>query len=96
MRRYNYETNRIGSVNLINRSLLGSVKCFISTSSFAVYGTNRTPVLEDLTLNPEDPYGISKYAVERDLAAAQQTFGLNYVIFRPHNVYGERQNIADR
>ena len=23
-------------------------------------------------------------------------FGLNYTIFRPHNVYGERHNIADR
>ena len=23
-------------------------------------------------------------------------FGLNFVIFRPHNVYGERQNIADK
>ena len=23
-------------------------------------------------------------------------FGLDYIIFRPHNVYGERQNIADR
>ena len=23
-------------------------------------------------------------------------FGLDYVVFRPHNVYGERQNIADR
>ena len=23
-------------------------------------------------------------------------FGLDYVVFRPHNVYGERQNIGDR
>ena len=23
-------------------------------------------------------------------------FGLDYVIFRPHNVYGENQNIGDR
>jgi UDP-glucose 4-epimerase len=23
-------------------------------------------------------------------------FGLDYTVFRPHNVYGERQNIADR
>src|SRR5262249_32042245 len=28
--------------------------------------------------------------------AAQEMFGLNYTIFRPHNVYGERQNIADK
>jgi UDP-glucose 4-epimerase len=51
---------------------------------------------EDVTPVPEDPYGISKYAVELDLAAAHRLFGLEYTIFRPHNVYGERQNIADR
>ena len=45
---------------------------------------------------PEDPYGIAKYAVELDLAAAHEMFGLDYTVFRPHNVYGERQNIADR
>ena len=45
---------------------------------------------------PEDPYGIAKYAVELDLRAAHEMFGLDYMIFRPHNVYGERQNIGDR
>jgi len=43
----------------------------------------------------QDPYGISKYAVELDLKA-HEMFDLNYVILRPHNVYGERQNIADK
>ena len=51
---------------------------------------------EDLTPEPEDPYGISKYAVELDLHAAHRMFGLDYVIFRPHNVYGEGQNLGDR
>ena len=51
---------------------------------------------EGMTPEPEDPYGIAKYAVELDLAAARRLFGLNYVVFRPHNVYGERQNIADK
>ena len=45
---------------------------------------------------PEDPYGVSKYAVELDLRAAHEMFGLNYVVFRPHNVYGENQNIGDK
>ena len=43
---------------------------------------------EDMKPEPEDPYGISKYAVEMDLIAARRLFGLNYIIFRPHNVYG--------
>ena len=43
---------------------------------------------EEQTPQPEDPYGISKLAVEMDLRAAHQMFGLEFVIFRPHNVYG--------
>lgn len=45
---------------------------------------------------PEDSYGIAKLAVEQELKVSHEMFGLDYVIFRPHNVYGERQNIADR
>jgi len=31
-----------------------------------------------------------------DLKEAHEMFGLNYVVFRPHNVYGEQQNLGDR
>ncbi len=51
---------------------------------------------EDQRPEPEDPYGIAKFAVEQELAATHAMFGLDYVIFRPHNVYGELQNISDR
>jgi UDP-glucose 4-epimerase len=51
---------------------------------------------EEVTPHPEDPYGIAKYAVEQELVASRAMFGLDYIIFRPHNVYGERQNIGDR
>jgi len=96
IRRFNYTNNLIGSVNLINESVKHQVRCFVFTSSIAVYGTNQLPMHEDLTPQPEDPYGIAKYAVELDLRAAHELFGLDYVIFRPHNVYGENQNIGDR
>jgi UDP-glucose 4-epimerase len=96
IRRFNYETNLIGSINLINLSVLHNVKCFVFTSSIAVYGANQLPMVESLTPQPEDPYGVSKYAVELDLRAAYHQFGLNYIVFRPHNVYGEHQNIGDK
>ncbi len=96
IRRYNYETNLIGSVNLINLAVLHQVRCFVFTSSIAVYGANQLPMSEELLPQPEDPYGISKYAVELDLSAAHRQFGLDYIIFRPHNVYGEHQNIGDK
>ncbi len=96
IRRFNYGNNLVGSATLINAAILSEVKCFVFTSSIAVYGKNQLPMTEELTPHPEDPYGISKYAVELDLEAAHEMFGLNYVIFRPHNVYGEYQNIADK
>jgi len=96
IRNFNYTNNLIGSVNLINASVNFDVKCFVFTSSIAVYGANQLPMTEDLTPQPEDPYGIAKYAVEQDLKAAHEMFGLNHVIFRPHNVYGEFQNIGDK
>jgi UDP-glucose 4-epimerase len=96
IRRFNYENNLIGSINLINQSILHKVKCFVFTSSIAVYGEGQLPMKEDLNPMPEDPYGVAKFAVEMDLKAAHEMFGLNYIIFRPHNVYGEYQNIGDR
>lgn len=96
IRRFNYENNLIGSINLINLSVLHKVECFVFTSSIAVYGAGQLPMTEQLVPKPEGPYGVSKYAVELDLKAAQHMFGLNNVIFRPHNVYGENQNIGDR
>jgi UDP-glucose 4-epimerase len=97
IRRFNYQSNLVGSTNLINASINSdSVRCFVFTSSIAVYGAKQVPMREDLTPQPEDPYGISKMAVELDLVAAQRVFKLPFVIFRPHNVYGERQNLSDK
>jgi len=96
IRRFNYNNNLIGSINLINESVKSNVKCFVFTSSIAVYGANQLPMTEDLVPQPEDPYGIAKYAIEMDLKAAHHMFGLNHIIFRPHNVYGENQNIGDK
>jgi len=96
IRKFNYENNLVGSINLINESIKHKVKCFVFTSSIAVYGKNQLPMTEELTPVPEDPYGIAKYAIELDLKCAYELFGLNHIIFRPHNVYGERQNIGDR
>jgi UDP-glucose 4-epimerase len=96
IRGFNYRNNLEASVNLINQAVLGDAERFVFTSSIAVYGAGQVPMTEAMVPQPEDPYGIAKYAVELDLAAAHEMFGLDYTVFRPHNVYGERQNIADR
>ncbi|MEU0558202.1 NAD-dependent epimerase/dehydratase family protein [Dactylosporangium sp. NPDC006015] len=97
IKRFNYTNNVLGSVTLINAAVnAGTVRCFVFTSSIAVYGSNQVPMSEELVPAPEDPYGIAKLAVEQELRVTHDMFGLPYVIFRPHNVYGEYQNIGDR
>jgi UDP-glucose 4-epimerase len=96
IRRFNYTSNVVGSVTLLNAAVRHGCRCFVFTSSIAVYGSGQLPMDESMKPEPEDPYGIAKYAVEMDLAAASRLFGLKYIIFRPHNVYGERQNIGDK
>lgn len=95
IRRFNYANNVLGSVTLVDAAVNHGTKRFVFTSSIAVYGAGQVPMTEEQTPLPEDPYGIAKLAVERDLEAAHRMFGLEYVVFRPHNVYGERQNVAD-
>jgi UDP-glucose 4-epimerase len=97
IRRFNYTNNVIGTVNLVNASVNTGVRTFVFTSSIAVYGEAPSlPVTETMVPRPEDPYGIAKYAAELDLRACHDMFGLDFVIFRPHNVFGPRQNIGDR
>ena len=96
IRHYNYGNNLIGSINLINAAISSKVQCFVFTSSIAVYGAQAQPLTESATPMPETPYGVAKYAVEMDLKTAHEMFGLNYVIFRPHHVYGPNQNIGGR
>jgi UDP-glucose 4-epimerase len=96
IKRFNYQNNLIGSVNLINEAINHDIKCFVFTSSIAVYGAGQSPLTENMIPLPEDSYGIAKLAVEQELKVSHEIFGLDYVIFRPHNVYGERQNIGDR
>jgi UDP-glucose 4-epimerase len=97
IKRFNYDNNLIGSVNLINASVNTGVKCFVFTSSIAVYGASpELPMTEETLPHPEDPYGIAKLAVEQELRVCKEMFDLDYLIFRPHNVYGERQNIGDK
>jgi UDP-glucose 4-epimerase len=96
IRRFNYTSNVIGSVNVINAAVNHNAKGLVFSSSIAVYGTSPAlPVTEATPLRPEDPYGVAKHAVECDLRSSYSLFGLQFMIFRPHNVFGPRQNIGD-
>jgi UDP-glucose 4-epimerase len=96
IRSFNYKNNVVASANVINGCINSGVKKIVFTSSMDVYGSQEPPFTEELIPWPEDPYGIAKYSVEQDLAAAGRFFGLRYTIARPHNVFGVYQNIWDK
>ena len=97
IKRFNYTNNVIGSVNLLNAAVRHEVELFVFTSSIAVYGEHSAlPLTEATPPHPEDSYGIAKYAIELELETCRRMFGLDAIVFRPHNVFGPRQNIGDR
>src|SRR4051812_10734744 len=96
IKRFNYNNNVIGSINLINAAVNYDCKCFVFASSIAVYGTGQSPLIEMMIPVPEDSYGIAKLSVEHELRVSHEMFGLPYITFRLHNVYGEGQNVGDR
>jgi UDP-glucose 4-epimerase len=71
------------------------LKKVVLTSSMSVYGAQKPPFSEDMPKKPEDIYGIAKAAMEDATEVLAKVHGFDYVIIRPHNVYGPKQNLAD-
>lgn len=99
MRKFNYQNNVVSTVNIVNECIMHDVKRLVYTSSMSVYGHGDGINIFDEEKTkpcPIDPYGISKYACEMDIRVAGEQHGLDWCIIRPHNVYGENQNIWDK
>ena len=96
VRKFNYLSNVVATAAIVNCCIKYGIKRLVFTSSMAVYGDGQPPFSERKKPNPVDPYGIAKYACEMDMETAFEQHGLEYCIIRPHNVYGNKQNIWDK
>lgn len=83
------------TASVLSSAVHNKVKRFVFTSSMARYGTNSIPFTEDMTPNPQDPYGIGKFASELLVKNVCETHGMEYVIAVPHNIIGPRQKYDD-
>jgi UDP-glucose 4-epimerase len=95
---FNYTNNVVGTVNVAAASYRAGVRHIVFTSSIAAYGHPHSsePFDEATPCVPCDPYGTAKLACEQHLKAAFDYYGgPAYTIFRPHNVFGPRQNVSD-
>jgi UDP-glucose 4-epimerase len=88
------EVNVIGSIRLLEAARQHGVrKVLYASTGGAVYGEPEyVPVREDHAINPLDPYGASKHAVEHYLFLYRHNYGLDYASLRYPNVYGPRQD----
>jgi UDP-glucose 4-epimerase len=84
------------TVNILSACVKAGVPKIVYMSSMARYGTQEVvPFREDLVPNPQDPYGIAKYASELLIKNIAETQGMSYVILVPHNIIGPRQKFDD-
>jgi UDP-glucose 4-epimerase len=88
------EVNILGSINLLELARRHGVrKVVYASTGGAVYGEPEfLPVTEGHPVNPLDPYGASKHAVEHYLFLYKHNYGLDWVSLRYPNVYGPRQD----
>jgi len=71
----------------------GAYRRLVQFSSSEVYGTALTvPMDEQHPLHPHTPYAAAKAATDLIALSYATTFGLDVVVVRPFNTYGERQN----
>ena len=87
---YCFDTNVVGTVNLLDAAHDCSVKRVIYTSSREVYGDPLyLPVDESHPLGCKNLYGASKAAAEMYCGVYRESFGLNVLVLRLANVMGK-------
>jgi len=90
---YDAETNLVGTLRLLELCRRARVqRVLFPSSGGTVYGVPRAlPIAEDHPTEPTCAYGIHKLAIEKYLRLAHLRDGLEYVVLRLSNPFGEGQ-----
>lgn len=87
------EVNLVGTINVLEAARTVGARVLMCSTGGALYGRNTTtPSTETMTIEPESPYGLSKYCAELYLGLSNRMYGTEHAIVRFANVYGPRQN----
>jgi len=88
-----YQNNLSNTQTLLSAMEASGVKKFVFSSTAAVYGMpKRVPITEDSPKEPINPYGETKWAVERMCHYQSQTGKLRYAALRYFNACGAGNN----
>jgi len=84
-----YENNFVQTLRLLDVLIETDVKKFVFSSTCATYGEpNYVPIDEQHSQSPTNPYGWSKFMVERALTDYDTAYGLKFVALRYFNACG--------
>lgn len=88
-----YQNNVIGTLNLLNTMLDFDVLKIVFSSTAATYGEPKyIPIDEFHPQNPINPYGQTKFMIEKILDDYDKAYGLKSVRLRYFNVIGADKN----
>jgi len=91
------ENNVVGTVELLKHAVDAGVRRIIYAGSSSAYGNCKSPLkVESQTPNVLSPYAASKLAGESLLQAFRHCYGIETVVTRYFNVFGERQDAASQ
>jgi UDP-glucose 4-epimerase len=86
-----YETNVVGTLNVLQCSRMNGVRRVMFSSTSSAYGRNSVPNSESQPDDCLNPYSASKAAGEKACRLYWDLFGLESVVFRYFNIYGPRE-----
>lgn len=91
---FDIQSNVIETLFLLEQCVSKGIrKVVFASSGGTVYGIPKIiPVTEESQTNPICSYGIGKLAIEKYLYLFKQLYNLDFVIIRPSNPFGSRQN----
>jgi UDP-glucose 4-epimerase len=89
--------NIAATLTLLDAMRFAQVRRIVFSSTAAVYGApEQMPITEDQTPAPTNPYGVSKYTIDRMLEAEAAAHGLGAISLRYFNVAGACGDFGER
>lgn len=84
-------TNSFGTANVLQCSRIHGARRLMYSSTSSAYGNNPVPNVETQPDDPLNPYSVSKVSGEKLCKMYTDLFGLDTVVFRYFNIYGNRE-----
>ncbi len=92
-----FQNNVSQTINLLDVLIENEINKFVFSSTCSTYGEPKyLPIDEKHPQNPTNPYGWSKFMVERILSSYDDAYGLKFVALRYFNASGADEELGER